>query len=90
MTCKIVKRFYLMNGIFMTLGHNIKKYRKETGLTQVELAKRMKVIQPNVARWENDMITPSIDTLKKLSKILNVSVDNLLFTNKEKHQLKEM
>lgn len=72
----------------MTLGKNIRKYRKEAGLTQIELAKRMRVIQPNIARWETDGITPSIETLKKLSKILDVSVDSLLFTEKEKKKLK--
>ena len=72
----------------MTLGDNIKKYRKEVSLTQVELAERLGVAQNHIYRWERDKITPSIESLKKLAKELHVSVDSLLFTRKEREQLK--
>lgn len=72
----------------MSLGENIRKYRKEAGLTQAELSEKLGIIQPNIARWETNRIIPSIGTLRKLSKILNVSVDSLLFTEKEKKRFK--
>ena len=71
----------------MTVGQNIKKYRKALNLTQEELAQKVGVIQSNVYRWENDVVSPSIETLKKLAVTLNVSVDGLLFTNEERQQL---
>ena len=72
----------------MSLGENIRKYRKNIGLTQVELAKKMGVIQSNVHRWENNLVTPSLDTIKKLAKILNISVDGLLFSAQDKKKLR--
>ena len=72
----------------MTLGDNIFKYRKSINMTQIELAKKMKASQPNVYRWEKNLVTPSIETLKKLSKILNISVDGLLFSEQDKKKLR--
>jgi len=72
----------------MTLGQNIRKYRKEKGLTQEELAKKIGVIQSNVYRWERDIIIPSLSTIKKIAQILEVSIDGLLFTEKERKSIK--
>jgi len=72
----------------MTLGDNIRKYRNNINMTQDALAKKMKVTQPNVYRWEKDLVSPSIETLKKLSRVLDVSVDGLLFSDKEKKKLR--
>ncbi|MCK5161018.1 MAG: helix-turn-helix transcriptional regulator [Candidatus Aureabacteria bacterium] len=65
----------------MSIGQNIKKYRKRRKLTQVQLAEKIGVVQSNVHRWEANLITPSIDTVKKLSKILKVSTDNLILND---------
>lgn len=72
----------------MKLGQNIKKYRKELGLTQTDLAKRVDAIQTDVHRWEAGKVTPSIESLKKLAKSLGISIDSLLFTEKERKHLK--
>ncbi len=72
----------------MTLGDNIRKYRKFIKMTQEELAQKMSVTQPNVYRWEKNLVSPSIETLKKLSKVLNVSADGLLFSDKDKRKLR--
>lgn len=78
----------LWEAYFMTLGNNIFKYRKSIKLTQEELAKKMKVSQPNIYRWEKNLVTPSIETLKKLSKVLNISIDGLLFSKQDKKKLR--
>lgn len=72
----------------MSLGQNIRKYRKELKLTQEELAKKVGVIQSNVYRWERDIVVPSLETIKKIANALEVSVDGLLFTEKERKRLK--
>lgn len=72
----------------MTIGDNLRKYRKEAGLTQVELAKRLGILQGNITRWETDKVIPSVPTLEKLSKILNVSIGNFLLTERRKKNLK--
>lgn len=72
----------------MSLGENIRKYRKNVDMTQVELAKKMGAIQSNVHRWEKNIVTPSLETIKKLAKVLNVSVDGLLFSAQDKKKLR--
>lgn len=67
----------------MSVGKNIRKYRKSLGLTQEKLAKKINVIQSNVYRWENDIVIPSIKTVIKLAKVLKVSTDSLLLRNKK-------
>ena len=37
----------------MNIGNVIKKYRKESGVTQEEMANRLGVTTPAVNKWEN-------------------------------------
>lgn len=72
----------------MVIGINIKKYRKELGLTQTELAEKIGAMQQHVYRWEHNIIIPSLETIKKLAQVLQVSTDNLLLTDRERKKLK--
>ncbi len=49
--------------------------RLEAGLSQAELAARMDMLQPNIARLEKKPGDPSMTTLKRLSAALGVTVD---------------
>ena len=61
------------------IGKNIKKLRKQKGLSQDRLSKLADISYNTVIKLESGGITnPSIDTLQKLTKALNVSVDDLL------------
>ena len=62
----------------MTIGKRIALLRKEKGLTQEELANHMGVSPQAVSKWENDQTCPDITALPKLSRLLGVSVDELL------------
>ena len=62
----------------MTIGKRIAQLRKEKGLTQEELAVRMGVSPQAVSKWENDQTCPDISALPALSKLLGVTVDELL------------
>lgn len=60
-------------------GKNIKKLRKQKGLSQDRLSKLADISYNTVIKLESGGITnPSIDTLQKLTRTLDVSVDNLL------------
>ena len=61
----------------MTIGSNIKKYRKQKGLTQKELACLIGVSTPLLGALESKNIIQGISvyTLYKISKVLNVTVD---------------
>ena len=62
----------------MTLGQNILKMRKKSGLSQEELGDKVGVTRQTISNWELDETTPNPDQLKGLSKALNTSVDDLI------------
>lgn len=64
------------------LGENIKKYRKINKLGQVELAQKLNVSNGVISLWENNLRTPDIETIKKISTALNVAVEELIGDNK--------
>jgi len=60
------------------LAENIKKYRKKLKLTQEGLARKADISYNTVIKLESEGITdPRMETLKKLAKALNVSIDEL-------------
>lgn len=48
--------------------------RKRLGLTQAQLAKKLKTSRSNIANWENGQNMPSYDLLFKCSSIFNCDV----------------
>lgn len=56
----------------------LKSLRKEAGLTQKEIAKKLQISQPQYARTENGGRKPNGETLEKFATFFNVSVDYLL------------
>lgn len=56
----------------------LKSKRKALNLTQQELADRLYVTRQTLSRWENNLGYPNLDTLVKLSEILNTPLDELL------------
>lgn len=62
----------------MKLCEKLVKLRKESGLTQEELAEKLFVTRTAVSKWENDKGYPGIDSLKLLSQVYNVSLDELI------------
>ena len=59
-------------------AETLKKLRKEKGLSQIELGKRMFVNHSTVARWENGSRLPDAAMITRLSEILEVDVSLLL------------
>jgi transcriptional regulator with XRE-family HTH domain len=56
----------------------LKAARESKGWTQGQLAAEMGVHRETVARWEAGSREPDFDTLRKLSTLLEVTVDDLL------------
>ena len=71
------------------IGHQIKTLRKELGLTQVELGKRLGMTGVAVNKWELGQRTPSADSIKELALIFNVTTDYLLNGGNRKDETKE-
>lgn len=62
----------------MTLGQNISRYRKEAGLTQMELAAKVGIHKNYLCGIENDHFKPHLKTIELIAVYLNVSLDALL------------
>lgn len=61
------------------LGENIKKYRKKKELSQDKLAKLADITLTTLVKIETGSNTnPTINTLKKISAVLEVPVDALI------------
>ncbi len=61
-----------------TFGQRIQRLRKQKGLTQEDIAKRITISPQAVSKWENDASSPDITMIGDLADILGVSVDELL------------
>jgi transcriptional regulator with XRE-family HTH domain len=68
----------LGDGGAMEIGEKIKELRKQKGWTQEELAEKLFVSRTAVSKWESGKGTPNIDSLKDISAIFAVSIDELL------------
>ena len=62
----------------MTFGEKLKKLRTDNGLTQDELAEKIYVTRTAISKWETDKGYPSIDSLKELSSLFKISIDELI------------
>jgi len=59
------------------IGDNLKTARLEAKLTQKELADKTGIDYRQIGRWERNEITIGLENLKKLSKVLNKTLDEL-------------
>ena len=60
------------------LRDNIFKLRKSIGVSQEQLGEQVGVTRQTISNWELGETSPNPEQLKLLSKVLNVSVDELL------------
>jgi len=58
-----------------TLGKRIQELRKEAGLTQQELAKKINISHPQIVRYEIKNVQPPADVLKRIADVFGVSID---------------
>lgn len=72
-----------MDDLKKTIADNIAFYRKELGLTQVELAEKLNYSDKAVSKWERAESYPDIATLVQLAKLFGITVDRLI-SNKKK------
>ena len=63
----------------MSIGANIRRYRKQAKLTQEELAKLVGVGRTSVTQWENGEQTPLMGNVQKLAGALKVSTLDLIY-----------
>src|SRR5690554_5815603 len=57
--------------------------RKLKGFTQEQISERLNVSPQAVSKWENDISYPDITLLSEISKLLDISIDELLGSAKK-------
>lgn len=62
----------------MSIGDNIRNIRKQKGLTQAELGKRLDCTQQTIALYESSGDSLHVVTVKKVAAALHVAVTELL------------
>ena len=62
----------------MKLGEKILELRKKNGFSQEQLGEKINVTRQTISNWELGETSPNPEQLKLLSKVLNVSIDELL------------
>lgn len=59
-------------------GYRLRELRKSKNLTQTQVAKRLNLSKTTISGYENNIKTPSLDVLVKLSILYGVSSDYIL------------
>lgn len=62
----------------MSLGTNLSRLRAEKRLSQGDLADILNVSRQSVSKWETDASIPDLDKLVKLSRVFDVTLDELV------------
>lgn len=68
-----------------TVSENIKFLRKKEGLTQEQMAQRLKIKRSLLGAYEEGRADPRINNLVKFSELFNVSIDRLINVNLAKY-----
>ena len=62
----------------MSLGQNIRRFRRDKGWTQLQLAERTGIKMGHISRLEQDDGDPKLSTLYKLMQAFSCSPDSLM------------
>lgn len=61
------------------IAGNIKRLRKEKGLSQEQMAERLHVTRQTVSAWERGVAQPGLDTLGEIARALEAEPERLLY-----------
>ncbi|MGJ5718938.1 XRE family transcriptional regulator [Staphylococcus arlettae] len=67
----------------MKLSDQVRKYRKNSGLTQEALAEKLNTTRQSVSKWEQGSLEPNIQMLNHLSALFGISLDELVNGNEK-------
>ena len=62
----------------MNLGNNLFEARKRAGLSQDKVAEKLGITRQTISKWETNETIPDIYQAKRLSKLYNLSLDELI------------
>jgi putative transcriptional regulator len=67
-----------------TVGNQLKKLRSNLGLTQAQLAQHVGVSRTSIVSIETGRFIPTIETALRISKALNVPIDQIFWLKDDK------
>ena len=67
----------------MLFNEKLRMLRKESNLTQEELAEKLNISRQAITKWESGEGIPDIENLKQISILFKVSIDELIKEDKE-------
>lgn len=67
----------------MPFAEKLAKLRKDKGLTQEDLAKKIGVGIAQMRRYEKGASSPTLEVIKNMAKTLGISADDLIFDENE-------
>jgi transcriptional regulator with XRE-family HTH domain len=62
----------------MEFSEKMQQLRKENSMTQEQLAEELFVSRTAISKWESGKGYPNIESLKSISKLFSISIDDLL------------
>lgn len=69
----------------MQIGEKLYQLRKMAGITQEQLAIQLNVSRQTISKWEAGTSTPDIDSVVKISKLFQISLDELLLNESDEN-----
>jgi transcriptional regulator with XRE-family HTH domain len=70
--------FFNINIFTMSIGQKIKQLRKDSKMSQGDLADKLGIDRTNVSAWETDKADPRWANIKAMAKLFDVSVEAFL------------
>lgn len=74
----------------MNLGNNLFQARKKVGLSQETVAGKLGVSRQTISKWETDETVPDIYQAKRLSKLYNLTLDELIEFDVDVKEIEEV
>lgn len=68
------------------IADNLIYYRKQKGLTQLDIAEKLNYSDKAVSKWERAEAIPDVFILKQLADLYGIRLDDLLSTDKKKRE----
>lgn len=72
------------------LSENLKKFRKNKGYSQEQLAVRLNVVRQTISKWEKGLSVPDAQMLVEIADIFGVPVSELLGKTIEQEDKKDV
>ena len=74
--------YTVYGGGILTTGERIKQARKQAGMTQKELAKKLGISYVGVSQWENNLRNPKQETIQRIADAIGCDFYWLLWGEK--------